>query len=211
MLYRKTHKKRRRIILLLIFLLVMTVAFFELRLRPVTDSVAEIQAQALATEIINRSVSQVLEETNITSAQLEEITYTPDGRVAAVSADTVVANRLKNAVTLRIQESISGIKNHRVNISLGTLIGGEIISGIGPSVPLFISLSGNVTSDFESCFEQGGLNQTVHKLSLRVSTEINILMPLSSVSTLVETYVLISETVIVGSVPSGAILRTEAG
>ena len=183
MLYRKNHKKRRRIILLLIFL----------------------------TEIINRSVSQVLEETNITSAQLEEITYTPDGRVAAVSADTVVANRLKNAVTLRIQESISGIKNHRVNISLGTLIGGEIISGIGPSVPLFISLSGNVTSDFESCFEQGGLNQTVHKLSLRVSTEINILMPLSSVSTLVETSVLISETVIVGSVPSGAILRTEAG
>lgn len=209
MLYkRRSRKRRKRLITLLAVLMGITV-FFEVRLKPITEAVAEIQAQALATEIINRSVLEILDETGLKTDELETVSYSPDGRVAALSADTVVTNRLKNAVTLRIQENISGITNHQVDIPLGTIIGGEIISGTGPSVPLFISLSGNVSSDFDSSFEQGGLNQTVHRLSLKVSAEINILMPLSSVSTTVETSVLIGETVIVGSVPSGALLRME--
>ena len=195
--------------IILSVVLIAVIVFFEVRLKPITEAVAEIQAQALATEIINRSVLEVLDETGLSSDALETVSYSPDGRVAAVSADTVVTNRLKNLVTLRIQENISGITNHRINIPLGTIIGGEIMSGTGPSVPLFISLSGNVSSDFDSSFEQGGLNQTVHRLSLKVSAEINILMPLSSVSTTVETSVLIGETVIVGNVPSGALLRME--
>ena len=80
------------------------------------------------------------------------------------------------------------------------MISGELFSGLGPSLPVFISLSGNVKSDFESTFEAGGLNQTVHRLSLHISAEINIIMPLNSVSTTVETSVLISETVIAGRV-----------
>lgn len=209
MLYKRRSRKRsKRLITLLAVLMGITV-FFEVRLKPITEAVAEIQAQALATEIINRSVLEILDETGLKTDELETVSYSPDGRVAALSADTVVTNRLKNAVTLRIQENISGITNHQVDIPLGTIIGGEIISGTGPSVPLFISLSGNVRSDFDSSFEQGGLNQTVHRLSLKVNAEINILMPLSSVSTTVETSVLIGETVIVGSVPSGALLRME--
>lgn len=207
MLYRKKNRRKRRKLPLIIIILVLTVLFFEVRLKPITEAVSEIQAQALATEIINKSVLDIIDETGLTTEELESISYSPDGRVASVSTNTVTTNRLKNAVTLRIQESISGITNHRVNIPLGTIIGGEIISGTGPSVPLFISLSGNVSSDFESSFEQGGMNQTVHSLSLNVSADINIIMPLSSVSTTVETSVLIGETVIVGSVPSGAVLR----
>lgn len=207
MLYRKKNRRKRRKLPLIIIILVLTVLFFEVRLKPITEAVSEIQAQALVTEIINKSVLDIIDETGLTTEELESISYSPDGRVASVSTNTVTTNRLKNAVTLRIQESISGITNHRVNIPLGTIIGGEIISGTGPSVPLFISLSGNVSSDFESSFEQGGMNQTVHSLSLKVSADINIIMPLSSVSTTVETSVLIGETVIVGSVPSGAVLR----
>ncbi len=209
MLYKRSGGRKHKRLIIILSVLAAVIVFFEVRLKPITEAVAEIQAQALATEIINRSVLEILDESGIGSDDLETVSYSPDGRVAAVSADTVMTNRLKNAVTLRIQENISGITNHRVNIPLGTIIGGEIISGTGPSVPLFISLSGNVSSDFDSSFEQGGLNQTVHRLSLKVSAEINILMPLSSVSTTVETSVLIGETVIVGNVPSGALLRME--
>ena len=209
MLYKRSGGRKHKRLIIILSVLAAVIVFFEVRLKPITEAVAEIQAQALATEIINRSVLEILDESGIGSDDLETVSYSPDGRVAAVSADTVMTNRLKNAVTLRIQENISGITNHRVNIPLGTIIGGEIISGTGPSVPLFISLTGNVSSDFDSSFEQGGLNQTVHRLSLKVSAEINILMPLSSVSTTVETSVLIGETVIVGNVPSGALLRME--
>lgn len=207
MLIKRTRKKSRLFIVLLLFL-VLTAAVFELRLKPVTASVAEIQAQALATELINKSVTEVFEETGITSEDLETVTYSSDNGVTSLNSDTVLTNKIKNAVTLRIQKNLSNITNHRIDIPMGTLIGGEIFSGLGPSVPVFISLSGNVKSDFDSVFESGGLNQTVHRLSLRITAEINIIMPLNPVSTIVETSVLISETVIVGGVPSNMLYHS---
>lgn len=207
MLIKRTRKKSRLFIVLLLFL-VLTAAVFELRLKPVTASVAEIQAQALATELINKSVTEVFEETGITSEDLETVTYSSDNGVTSLNSDTVLTNKIKNAVTLRIQKNLSNITNHRIDIPMGTLIGGEIFSGLGPSVPVFISLSGNVKSDFDSVFESGGLNQTVHRLSLRITAEINIIMPLNPVSTVVETSVLISETVIVGGVPSNMLYHS---
>ncbi|MBQ9462014.1 MAG: hypothetical protein IJU51_08915, partial [Clostridia bacterium] len=115
MLYKRRSRKRsKRLITLLAVLMGITV-FFEVRLKPITEAVAEIQAQALATEIINRSVLEILDETGLKTDELETVSYSPDGRVAALSADTVVTNRLKNAVTLRIQENISGITNHQVD------------------------------------------------------------------------------------------------
>ncbi len=126
--------------------------------------------------------------------------------MTAIAANTVNTNRLKNDITLRIQESLSGISNHRVDVSLGTIIGGELLSGLEPSIPIWLSLSGNVSSDFDSSFEQGGVNQTVHRLSLAITADVTIVMPLKSVTTTVQTSVLIGETVIVGHVPSGMLL-----
>ena len=132
-----------------------------------------------------------------------------NGRITAVCSDTIVTNKLKNDITLRIQENISGIRSRRTDIPLGTITGYELFNGLGPSIPLFISLSGNVRSDFESTFESGGLNQTVHKLSVKISAEITVLMPLGSYSTNVDTSVLIGETVIVGETPSGMVINNK--
>lgn len=203
---RKNKKKLHRIIILCGFISAVFI-FLEFRLKPVSESISEIQAKAIATEIINQSVADVIDENNITCEQLETLSFSPDNRITAISSDTIVANKLKNAVTLRIQDNISGIKNRCIDIPLGTVIGGELLSGQGPSIPLFISLSGNVGSDFESAFESGGINQTVHKLSVNINAEITVLMPLGSYSTNVCTSVLIGETVIVGNVPSGMIWR----
>ena len=167
---------------------------------------AAVHAQALTTSLIHQSVNEVLTETGFTPTDLEEIIYAADNSVTAIAANTVNTNRLKNDITLRIQESLSGISNHRVDVSLGTIIGGELLSGLEPSIPIWLSLSGNVSSDFDSSFEQGGVNQTVHRLSLAITADVTIVMPLKSVTTTVQTSVLIGETVIVGHVPSGMLL-----
>ncbi len=211
MLYKKPQKsktKRRRIIILCCFIMSVFI-FLEFRLKPVASSIAEMQARSLATEIINQSVADIITENNITCEQLETIKFSPDNRITAVCSDTIVTNKLKNDITLRIQENISGIRSRRTDIPLGTITGYELFNGLGPSIPLFISLSGNVRSDFESTFESGGLNQTVHKLSVKISAEITVLMPLGSYSTNVDTSVLIGETVIVGETPSGMVINNK--
>ncbi len=70
----------------------------------------------------------------------------------------------------------------------------------GPDIPLHISMSGSTETDFVSEFESGGINQTVHKLSLTITTDMTVLVPPVSENTSVTTTVVIAETIIVGEV-----------
>lgn len=203
---RHISRKSKKRIFVLVIVFVLVFVFFEMRLRPVVRGAACIQAQSLATTLINSTVPDVLEEMNITSADLETISQNSSGIISSINVNTVTVNKLKNIISLRIQENISQIQNRKIYIALGTILGSELFNGCGPSIPLNISLSGNVKSDFESTFESGGVNQTVHKLSVKISADINIIMPMGTFSTAVETSVLVGETVIVGSVPTGMLV-----
>ena len=202
--YFSRKAKKRIFVLILVFVLMLV--FFEIRLRPVVRGAACVQAQSLATMLINQTVPDVLEEMNIKSTDLETIIQTDSGIISSINVNTVTVNKLKSTISLRVQENISQIQNKRIDIALGTILGSELFNGYGPSIPLYISLSGNVKSDFDSTFESGGVNQTVHKLSVKISADINIIMPMGTFSTTVETSVLVGETVIVGTVPTGMLL-----
>ena len=204
--HRKGSHVKRKILIIFITVTVLTAAFFEIRLKPIAASVAKTQAQTLATVLINQSVTDVLTEMNITDEQLDTITRTADGAVTSISGNTVLTNKLKSAITLRVQESIINVRGYRVEVPLGTISGGELINGRGTGM-IYVSLSGTVESDFISEFESGGVNQTIHKLSVEVKAKITIIMPLSTAETEVKTTVPVSENIIVGSVPSGMIMR----
>ena len=203
---RKKHTKRRIIICLLVTGLILCVEF---RLIPVSHAAAENEAKALAAEFISLSIDEAFAETGATAELLERVTFDEKNNVTSVFTDPVMSNRIKNSVMLKLQEKLSCVREHRIDVPLGTVLGGEILSGTGPSIPIFIALTGSASGDFESSFEQGGMNQTVHRLSLRVTADIRILMPFGSVSTRADTSVLIGETVIVGRVPEGMLLHSE--
>ena len=54
---------------------------------------------------------------------------------------------------------------------------------------------------FENDLISTGINQSRHVITLKASVDIDIMIPLSTVSTTVETDILIAETVIIGRVP----------
>lgn len=61
---------------------------------------------------------------------------------------------------------------------------------------------GSVKTSFSSEFETAGINQTRHKIFLLLETSLRIVVGNSSQSVKVQHQVLISETIIVGSVPN---------
>ena len=213
MLIKKKRNKRRRLRLFIILLLLaaITIPLLEFRIKPIAASVAEIQARSMAEELIHQSVEDVLTESGIDTQSLEHVCYSSDGRIASVSSDTIKINRLKNAVTLRIQEKLADVQSRRLDIPLGTILGGELTNGQGPGLPLFISYTGSVDSSLEGGLESGGINQAVHTLSLVITADIKIIMPLGTTDTKVVTSVLISETTIVGDVPSGMLVGSSIG
>lgn len=68
--------------------------------------------------------------------------------------------------------------------------------------------SGSAETEFKSEFQSGGMNQTIHNLSLSITTDITVLIPPASENTSVSTDVVIAETVIVGEVPDYALYRS---
>ena len=73
-------------------------------------------------------------------------------------------NTLKSSVTIAIQKKISCMPKKDLSIPIGTLTGTEILNGKGPDVPMKISLSGSVLTNFRSVFESAGINQTKHQI-----------------------------------------------
>ncbi len=204
---RKQHDRLSKIMGLILAGILIAVIVLEWRVKPFLDGFAEVNARSLATAAINQSVAEVLDEMEITCEDLETITCS-DNRITSIHCNTMLTNKLKSAITLRIQKHLSDIVSRELHIPLGSLLGGELMQGRGPAIPVNISVSGNINSDFESELEQGGINQTVHKLSVRVSADLSVRQPQGMVHTSVETTVLIGETVIIGEVPAGMLYRT---
>lgn len=200
---KRKKSKAGKVILFLLCLCILFLLLLEWRIKPIVGGFAEVNAKSMATTAINQSIAEVLDEMAITCEDLETVTYSDANRITAIHSNTVMENRLKSEITLRIQEQLANIQNREIHIPLGSLTGSELLHGKGPSIPIHISMSGNINSDFESEFEEGGINQTVHKLSVRVSADITVRLPTGTTETHVETAMLIGETVIVGEVPSG--------
>ncbi len=200
---RKRHKK---FLIFTIIIITLLIFFVEIRLRPVTHSVAERQSCVIATEAIDQAVITVLEEMDLECDDLENIIQDQDGAISAVHTNTLTVNKLKSKINQAVQDTIGHLENCYIEIPIGTILGLELLGGRGPKIPLYLSNAGSIQADFESTFESGGINQTLHKLNIVITAEITVILPMSSFTSNVTTTVLVGETWIVGTVPSGGYL-----
>ena len=77
----------------------------------------------------------------------------------------------------------------------------KIFAGHGPIIHIKISSIGNVKTDLKSEFSAKGINQTLHRVYLKVDCEISILTPFNNITKKITNQVLIAENVIVGHIP----------
>lgn len=76
------------------------------------------------------------------------------------------------------------------------------MSGMGPNIPIKLSISGTVATKVRSEFEAAGINQTIHRLYLDVTCDVNILTPYDVVEESISNEIVLIENIIVGVVPS---------
>ena len=200
--FRNARRSIFRLIVLLIIIITAGAAFLELRLRPVIGCISSLQAKSLATTEIAETVTDILQSSGIGAEELETVQTDSSGAICAITTNAAEANRLKNLITVQVQENLSKIRNRRVDVPLGTILGSNLLSGTGPGVPVYISLSGTVETNFSAVLESGGINQTVHRLSVEITADINVVTPLYSCKESVSTSVLVGETLIVGKTPA---------
>ena len=201
---RRAFRKRSRLRPWLCLAVCLAAAWLSLvwadaRLRPQLYALAAMQAMAGEEHALNEAVLSALE--GGAYASLVQIDQTENGRIASVRTDAVGVNILK----VRVCEAASAVlasHSQVVRIRAGSLTGLDILAGRGPYIRVPVRTSGFANADVESAFEGAGVNQTVHRLLLRVNASVCLSMAKAQQTKSISYTVCIAETVIVGEVPA---------
>ena len=75
-------------------------------------------------------------------------------------------------------------------------------SGISPNFKIAMERAGNINAKIDSEFTSVGINQSMHRIYLDLDCAVGILTPFKTINEEVSSKVLLTETIIVGEVPS---------
>ncbi|MCD8340590.1 MAG: sporulation protein YunB [Clostridiales bacterium] len=173
----------------------------DVRLRPAMIALAASELQNQITVKTSEVWETLEEETGISLSDALQLHYTSDGSIAAVSTDTEILNQLGSTLSTYLAEDLSGMERETVGIPLGTALDFPLFSGLGPDLKVEILDVGHVTAEFDSAFQDAGINQTIYSVNLRLSVEVILLLPGGTYTLEVESVLPVAETVLLGDVP----------
>lgn len=194
-------KKTRKVFKFSTIVIVMIVSFSTIlnSTRPILDTLFKDKAKSVATIICNEESTKII--TNYQYEDLITIHRDKDNNITMIQSNITPINYIISDVGEKIQKRINETEKEKIHINLGSFLGSKLLSGIGPNIPIKISLVGNVETDLRSEFKAEGINQTIHRIYLQVDCKINILTPYQVTQESISNQVLIAENIIVGKIP----------
>lgn len=202
--YKKRRKKIFFAIVLITVFIIYGFVFVEKNIKPTVLAISEVKGRMIATQAINDAV-KVKIKNDIKYKDLIYISYDKDGRVTTMQANTALMNSIASDVALEVQRKMGEISAKSIRIPLGNALNSQILSQVGPKFNINIVPKGTVSVDFETEFEESGINQTIHRVFLTIRADVKIIVPLGADTAQVSTRVPIAETIIVGDVPNNYI------
>jgi sporulation protein YunB len=187
-------------VLALIFLIIICYILFDNAIRPAIFSLAEAKLRGIANHAIINTVQEVLGN-NINYSELINIEKNKAGKITTISANTAKINNLSSNTIITLQDKISNIGQQGISIPIGTLIGGQLFTGRGPSIQIKIEPASSVNTHFLTGFEDAGINQTRHKIFLVIDLSMRIIVGNVVKPVEISSQILIADTIIVGEIP----------
>ncbi len=199
----KKHRKGKRFLIFLLVVLIIAgviMLYFDKYVNPVILTTSETKVKMMTSRAVNSAISEILNNNNIYD-ELVTITQDGDGNISMIQANAVSINRLSKDISRLALVKIESIGDQGISIPLGSFTGMPILMGRGPEVLIKIVPIGTLDCVFKSEFVSAGINQTVHRIYLEVSSVVNLILPIFDDPVQTYTQVLICESVIVGTVP----------
>ena len=167
-------------------------------MRPALTAIAEARITALAVSAMNDAIMERMDDNSYTSL----ITAYDNGeKVYMIQADTRQMNMLASDCCAAAQTRIAAMGEQGVSVPLGTVSGITYLSGRGPGIRVMFTPVGSVESDFDSELVSSGINQSLYRVNIRLTSTIRLIMPSVSHSIEVSAKAAIAESIIVGEVP----------
>ena len=176
---------------------VLILAGIEAFIRPTVMTLLDYKCRMAAERIISGAVFERFSGEDDLSS-LVSFTLDKDGRIAALSVDRSKVNSLKALLGDAVNDGIERLGEETVGISIGTLTGLSFLYGTGYEL---LEPKGRAETVLKSSFTDAGINQTIHSIILEVNAEISPMMTGFSETVDLSYDIMLSETVIVGTVP----------
>ena len=194
--------KRNPFWISLAFGLAMTlflIRWFDAAIRPQLVALSEAQISNRLIQIADQAVTQAIVDQKLSYPDM--VTLRSSGELFTLVTDTASLNSLRTAVLDAIIAQIGTIDNDPMGVPLGALTGIDLLSALGPRLPVRVISVSTAEGQYRNDFTSAGINQTLHRIMLDVTLNARLLLPGGVVEVLVSTPVCISETVIIGQVP----------
>ncbi len=162
---------------------------------------SEFTARNAAASSILNGVEETIHKASYYYSDLVDIVRDEQGNIKSLVTNTARLNTVSNAVNRNVDSRINQMKIYPVSVPITSILGGELLSGIGPQITFHVTLTGTASTSFENVFDSAGVNQTRHQIMLKVSVKTYVIFGASVTKHTVSTNVCIAENIIVGITP----------
>ena len=169
------------------------------RLSPILARYVNVEAKRFASNIINTSVNDTIEE-KITD-DLFNLSKTEDGKIEILDYNTKKVNSILSSINTKIHKKLlnledgqianmpisSGFKVEKIlkngivcKVPMGSLRKNSLFVNVGPSIPIKMVFIGQVESSLNTKIREYGINYLVVEINVNVVVEEQIIMPAMS-------------------------------
>lgn len=184
-----------------LLLALAVIHWFDAALRPQLIALAETSIQLRFTEIADRAVTQALTQEGVEQGEMVHMQGQQLGSAVAISVDTPRLNLLRADILDAVVAQVESLDSRSLGVPIGALTGFDLLSAMGPQVPVQVLSVASAQGVFRNEFSSAGINQTLHRIMMDVTITARLLLPGGIVETQLSTPVCVTETLIIGQVP----------
>lgn len=197
---KKIKHKIKISLVVLLFVFIVFMLYLNYVVNPVIISTSTAKVRSLSQRAVESVVWQVLSDSAIYDT-LINITRDESGKILAVSSNSAIINMLALELTEKAQDALSQMGASGIDIPIGSFSGMPIFTGRGPDVNIKMLPIGTIYCKFFSSFTSAGINQTNHRVYLRVNSSVSVILPMANQTIDTQTELMISESIIIGEIP----------
>lgn len=226
---KKRRKKSRWFIFFITLFFAFILSFLSVihisnALTPTLLELAEFKLNKYSTSIVNKAISQVLED-KIDTSSLFEIMKSSTGEIQMIDFDPIVVNHILNVATTVVQNNITFLENgdlESVDISdlnledeelanlkegivvalpIGQVLNITLLSNLGPKIPVRFHYIGDVNSNITTKISQYGLNNALVEIGVHLEMSAQIYLPFSTNVKVLECDIPIVIKMVQGTIP----------
>lgn len=215
-LYKNKLKKSEKLVLV-IFILIIAIflcfRFISKNITPVFLNYAEIEAKKFIGAVINKAIS----ETNINDSELFSLVNTND-EINMIDFNVNNVNDILTKISIKIQESIKAMdtgseidipgydssklrKGVIYELPTGLIFKNNLLSNIGPKIPIKLSMRGSILSNVDTSIIDYGINNALIKVSINLKVDEQVVLPFTLKKIEVNTKVPVIIKMVKGNVP----------